>query len=65
MSTRPCAGLWPGETEWLALHARKIRKEIQSAVTKPMSNSISNSSEEHERLLAGYETGVPNDKIKR
>lgn len=53
------------ETEWLALHARKIRREIQSAVAKPISNSISKSSNEHERRLAGYETGVPNEKINR
>ena len=65
MSTRACAGLLPSGTEWLALHARKIRKEIQSAVAKPISNSIPKSSEEHERLLAGDETGVPNEKINR
>lgn len=63
MSTRPCAGFSPGETEWLPLHERKINREIQSVATKPISNSISKSSEEHERLLAAYETGVPNEKI--
>ncbi|HEY3539758.1 MAG TPA: hypothetical protein VGL01_20250 [Trinickia sp.] len=62
-SIRQCADFMARATQWLALHARKIRREIPSAMAKPISNSISKSSDEHERLLAGDETGAPNEKI--